>query len=120
MHGYFCTKVEFLFDLGSTPAKRGRPKKSRTSLADRYPTLTVTDAESSSYENNIRALSAEMESEKPRKDVYLPLMKRTFLQRREFVLTGARSVAEILQAYPALKLSPAVCYTVMCNCQYIY
>ena len=69
------------------------------------------DAESSSYESNIRALSAEMESEKPRKDVYLPLMKRTFLQRREFVLTGARSVAEILQAYPALKLSPAVSYT---------
>ena len=90
-----------MFGLGSTPAKRGRPKKSRTSLADRYPTLTVMDAESSSYESNIRALSAEMESKKPRKDVYLPLMKRTFLQRREFVLTGARSVAEIIQAYPA-------------------
>ena len=89
--------------------KRGRPKKLQACLEDRYPALTLPESDPSSYESNMQALSVDMGSDRPRKEIYLPLMKQTFIHRREFILTSARSVTEIIQAYPALKLSPAVC-----------
>ena len=99
----------FLYS-GGLPAKRGRPKKAQALLEDRYPALTAADPTSdSSYETNMQALSIEVEQSNPRKEIYLPLMKETFLQRREFVLTAARSVSEVISAYPALRLSASVC-----------
>ena len=54
------------------------------------------------------ALEKEMSFAKPRRDVFLPLMKSTFMTRRHYVLHVAASVEEILNKYPALKDVSAV------------
>lgn len=69
---------------GVTPAKREWPEKSRVSLQDRYPTLSPDHVESdpSAHESDQEALAKEMKSAKPRSEVYVPLMKATFMARR--------------------------------------
>ena len=69
------------------------------------------------YESNLQALKVELEKRSPRKDVYLPLMKHTFLQRREFILAGAQSCSEVIQSYPGLKLSACVSF-IYVFCEY--
>ena len=103
-----CTFVEISnginYYAGASPVKRGRPKKSPVSLQDRYPTLSPgTESDSSANESNLEALAREMRSLKPRSNVYIPLMKATFMSRRQFILTQAVSVVQILETYPALK-----------------
>ena len=107
--------------IGGKPAKRGRPRKhARACLEDRYPTLSLVESDLSEYESNVQALKVELERSNPRKDVYLPLMKHTFRQRREFILSGAQSCAEITHRYPGLKLSACVCFNCMSFSWYIY
>ena len=92
----------------ATPCKRGRPRKI-ISLDDRYPVVTAN--ETVSTEDDIAANDAlikELQNAKPRKEIYLPLMKRTFPFRRHFILHNASSVRLILRDYPALKESSAV------------
>ena len=104
-----CTFVEISNDImnyyaGASPVKRGRPKKSPVSLQDRYPTLSPEiESDSIANESNLEALAREMRSVKPRSNVYIPLMKATFMSRRQFILTQATSVVQILDTYPALK-----------------
>ena len=103
-----CTFVEISncinYYAGATMVKRGHPKKSPVSLQDRYPTLSPgTESDSSANESNLEALAREMRSLKPRSNVYIPLMKATFMSRRQLILTKAVSVVHILETYPALK-----------------
>lgn len=101
---------------GATPAKRGQPKKSRVSLQDRYPTLSPDlESDPSAQESNLEALAKEMKSAKPRSEVYVPLMKATFMARRQFILTEAKSVVQILDTYPALKHTCAVSFVLSVN-----
>ena len=53
-------------------------------------------------ESHQEALVKEMKNAKPRSDIFIPLMKSTFMARRQFILTEARSVVQILDIYPAL------------------
>ena len=50
----------------------------------------------------------ELMKDKPRKDVILPLVKDTFTYRCNFIMYDAKSVAEVLEKCPALKLTYAV------------
>ena len=86
----------------TNPCKRGRPKKEVATLKDRYPAL-VNREQSLDEKEAFEALRKEMSNNKPRKDIFLPLMKSTFSLRRHYVLHDAQSVVEILQEYPALK-----------------
>lgn len=45
---------------------------------------------------------------RPRKEVYLALMRKTFALRRYFILHNATSVQAILRDYPGLKAASAV------------
>ncbi len=49
------------------------------------------------------AIDREMEKEKPREDVVLPLMKTTYSYRRKDMLHNQKSVTLKLETYPALK-----------------
>ena len=103
-----CTFVEISnginYYAGATMVKRGHPKKSPVSLQDRYPTQSPgTESDSSANESNLEALARERRSLKPRSNVYIPLMKATFMSRRQFILTQAVSGVQILETYPALK-----------------
>lgn len=54
------------------------------------------------------ALQVEMTSSRPRRDIFLPLMKKTFIMRRHFIIHNASSVHDILRDYPALKEPSAI------------
>ena len=96
----YCFFVGLAF-LG--PAKRGRPKNV-PALQSRYPTLTVElEVDATTYGLKVEALNKEMESAKPRKEVYLPLMKATFMPRRQWILTDVKYVMEVTSKYPALR-----------------
>ena len=95
--------------IEATPCKRGRPKKAATRLSDRYPALNVNDDISPEEEKEtFDALSEEMRSAKPRREVFLPLMRKTFVMRRHYILHNAASVRHIIRDYPALKEASAV------------
>ena len=78
-------------------------------MSERYPELSTSDdidieEEKSAYD----ALCAEMKLSKPRRDIFLPLMKNIFGIRRHYILHSAVSVKHIIQEYPALKEPIAV------------
>lgn len=96
----------------TTPKKkRGRPKI--ITLESRYPQVRPQEGDDEASEvRSMQALSKEMtKKEKPRKEVVLPLMKATFYARRQFVIREARSVASILQRFPAFKMPSVVSTT---------
>ena len=76
------------------------PKKKKRSL-DRYqPIIHLSDE--ATYHRNAAALEKELEKAKPRKEVLLELMKATFPQRRQQVLSDeGLPVQEMLENYPA-------------------
>ena len=83
--------------------KKGRPKKLAVTLDDRYPAIRQDDSTSEDQKSAYDALHKEMAISKPRKDIFLPLMKSTFSLRRHYVVNDALSVKDILKDYPALK-----------------
>lgn len=97
-------KRKTTLDLDETPRKRGRPKRS---LDIRYPSITPGDA--SVQQQQVQAISKELEKEKPRKDILLPLMKTTFYARRQYILANDDSVITKLEKFPALRMPPLVC-----------
>lgn len=70
----------------------------------RYPPVQAGENTSDDAE----ALQKELEKEKPRKDVVLPLFKRTFPERRQYILTTSDPVSEVTSKYKALLLPYAV------------
>ena len=87
----------------STPKKRGRPKRS-SNLESRYPLIQSNEpCDDVSQHQYMQAISKEIEKDKPRKDILLPLMKSTFGVRREYILNSDDSVFAKLVKYPALK-----------------
>ncbi len=91
------------------PRKRGRPRKTDACLDDRYPALSQTENCTAEEEKSAsEALCQEMSNAKPRRDIFLPLMKSTFSLRRHFILHDALSVQDILREYPTLKQTIAV------------
>lgn len=99
--------------LDETPSrKRGRPKRV-ISLETRYPSIRPQGDETIQQEH-LQALSKELEKDKPRKDILLPLMKSTFYERRKYILSSDESVLAKLEKYPALRMPPLVCFTIVC------
>lgn len=88
--------------------KRGRPRNVAVCLNDCYPELTQSVHSTEEEKTACEGLRKEMLNAKPRKDIFLPLMKITFSLRRHYILHDALSVCDILQDYPALKLTDAV------------
>lgn len=97
-------KRKTTLDLDEIPRKRGRPKRS---LDIRYPSITPGDA--SVQQQHVQAISKELEKEKPRKDILLPLMKTTFYARRQYILANDDSVITKLEKFQALRMPPLVC-----------
>ena len=60
--------------------KRGRPKKA-DSLLHRYPPVNPIENDCGTGEDE-EALTKETKSEKPRKDIIVALLKKTFSRRR--------------------------------------
>ena len=70
---------------------------------ERYPVLSDdADVDSEEEKAAYTELCAEMKTSKPRRDVFLSLM-RTFRMRRHYILHSAVSVQHIVRDYPALK-----------------
>ena len=83
--------------LDSTPCKRGRPKKVAVCLDDLYPALNQMAVNPEEERAASEALNREMTNDKPRRSVFLPLMKTTFTLRRHYILHDASSVQDIIQ-----------------------
>lgn len=94
--------------VDDTPKKRGRPK-SIVSLASRYPSIQQHGNDPVQQQQHKEAILKEMEKDKPRKDIILPLMKSTFYTRRQHILENEASVLVKLEKFPALKMPPLVC-----------
>lgn len=78
-------------------------------LNDRYPNTRLNENVSPEEERSATdALRREMSLNRPRKDIYLPLMRTTFPLRRHYIMHHASSVGDILQEYPALMESKVV------------
>ena len=90
----------------ASPAKRGRHKLMNPML-QRYP--PVQEGSSCADDGDVEeALSKELEKDKPRRDIVLTLSKKTFVQRRQYILSTQTSVADITAQYKALLLPYAV------------
>ena len=89
--------------LGSTPVKRDCPKKCRTLTIDRYPTLYSKDEINEADEKKFHEALREMTSRRPRNDVLLPLLNKTFLIIRQCILHKDLSFTDIIKNYPVLK-----------------
>ena len=75
-------------------------RKKRKGL-DRYPPVTHLSDEAT-YHRNAAALDKELEKVKPRKEILLELMRVTFPQRRQQILSDDYgSVQEVMVNYPA-------------------
>ena len=96
----------------SSPCKRGRPKASV--IMNRYPPVRVDSdfKDAATDERNKKTLLKELERENPRKEIVLSLLRQTFSNRREDVLSESAdvSVRTILSTHPALTLPYAVSY----------
>ncbi len=88
------------------PAKRGRSKKIDSIFGSRYPAVQHTD--DANADENQKALEREMEHNKPRKDIVLPLMNKLFYNRRQYLLKSTESVVEKVTKFPALKMTSVV------------
>ena len=95
----------------------GMPKRPKLSTAKdqllrRYPIKfgdsVVEDRDSIAQHTS--AIEEEMKRAKPRQSVLLPLMKKTFHNRWEFVQHDAVSVKDTLEKFPALKLAAMVSF----------
>lgn len=100
-------KAEVNLEEDETPRKRGRPKRT-INLESRYPKLTGS-LDNTGDQQKERSIELEMEKDRPRKDIVLPLMKQTFYTRRRYLLHNDGSVVSKLTKYPALKMPPVVC-----------
>ena len=83
-------------------------------LGDRYPTLSHTGISAEEEKVASEALRKEMENTKPRRDVFIPLMKTTFAIRRHFIMHDAASVHDFLRDYPSLKEASSLSIVVQC------
>ena len=77
-------------------------------MDDRYPTLCHDEPSADEEKTAYDALRKEMQNSKPRSNIFLPLLKTTFVARRHFILHNAVSVNDILRDYPAMKESSSV------------
>ena len=62
----------------------------------RYPPVQVAD---NVDEDDIKAPQFDLAKDKPRKDVVLPLFKKTFPERRQYVLSTQMSIADLTERY---------------------
>ena len=92
------------------------PPKKKSKSANQYPPIDPLGAsDETTYERHMIALDNELKKDKPRKDIVAELMRGTFVQRREFVLNSATSVADILKKYGGLTMADVVCiYPYIC------
>ncbi len=97
-----------LYQGDENPRKKGRPRRVAMCLDDRYPVIS-SESSIEEAETALEALHKEMSNAKPRRDIFLPLMKTTFSLRRHYVMHDALSVQDILREYPAMKQANAVC-----------
>ena len=84
-------------------------QKNENPIMKRYPPVQVAD---NVDEDDIKALQLELAKDKPRKDVVLPLFKKTFPERRQYVLLTQMSVADLTERYRGFLLP----YAVSCQC----
>ena len=105
-----------VFVADANPRKKGRPRKVAACLDDRYPVVN-SECSNEEVKSALDALSKEISNAKPRKDIFLPLMKTTFSLRRHYIMHDALSVQDILREYPAMKQVNAVrtaCCLIVC------
>ena len=97
-------KVKDSTNLGSPTAKRQRLVAPKDDLLRRYPARIMDESVDDMYsvKQHKKAMEDEFKKAKPRDSVLLPLMKSTFKERRMFVQDDARSVEDILDAFPSL------------------
>lgn len=79
-------------------------------MLQRYPPLQIGNTDDGEA---AEALCKELEKDKPRRDVVLPLFKETFPERRQYILSTQSSVAEITTRYKALSLPYAVSFVTL-------
>ena len=101
--------------IDDTPKKRGQPKKRVISLASRYPSIQP-NGNDSAQQQHTQAISKEMEKDKPRIDVLLPLMKSTFYARRQCILDNDGSVLLKLEKFLALRMPSIVRFLMLTRC----
>ena len=92
MHFYSLWLIE-------TPRKRGHPKKAAVKLENRYSAINYSAVNLDEEKIASDSLSKEMHNQKPRRQVFLPLMKTTFDLRRHYIIHHATSVQSILSDY---------------------
>lgn len=100
-----------------TPSALKRSKKSSTKdqLLRRYPIKFDNSdliEDPASVCQHIAAIGEEMKKAKPRESLILPLMKKTFRDRWEFVQHDALSVKDVMEKFPAFKFPAAVSNTI--------
>ena len=102
-------------EIDDTPKKRGRPKRI-INLATRYPSIQLCAQGDHLDQQHIQAISKEMENDKPRKEILLPLLKSTFYVRRQYILENDDSVLTLLEKYPSLKMPSLVSSGFLVRC----
>ena len=100
-------------EIDETP-KAKRPKKqinllSRCSLATASTSASKSQHEDSeSIKGHITSMENEMGKDKPPDTLLKPLMKLTYITRKDSILDNPTTVGAVIKTYPALKRSSVV------------
>lgn len=95
-------------------------RKKGEKLVNRYPVATdifdsLPSEDHESLEQHKKALTKEMDKQRPRDTILLQLMKSTYKHRRMNILDGSALVDDVLSTYPALRRQAVVCCA-LCGC----
>ncbi len=76
----------------------------------RYPSIRLNYSDESTVKRDLAKLKQETEKVNPSKSVIVPLMKQTFCDTRDVILSGLDDLHTILEGHPELKLPYAVSF----------
>lgn len=97
---------------GSSAAESAEPPAKRSKLENRtlhnYPSINVELEDEESNKRNLSLLVAEVLESNPSTARVKELMRRTFHQRRKWILEETNTVQAICEKYPVLKMSAYV------------
>ena len=97
---------------GSSDGESAEPSAKRSKLENRtlhsYPSIDVGLEDEESNKRNLSLLIAEVQESNPSTTRVKELMRRTFHQRRKWILEENNTVQAICEKYPVLKMSSYV------------
>lgn len=96
-----CNRVPPGSSKDDTPA----PKRSKAAAMNNhsYPSLVGEPEDETAHARNCSLLKTELGKARPDRESVFNLMERTFIRRRQWILSNLPNVSSVIEEYPFLK-----------------